>query len=91
MTDDWTFVDTNVLVYAYDTSADSKNKIAAEIIGNLWHSGMGVISTQVLQEFYDEFKLRISFYNLKHHSFKLRTLPFILVFKASYFTLTYYH
>lgn len=52
MTDDWIFIDTNILVYAFDTSAHVKNKIAAETIASLWHSGMGMLSTQVLQEFY---------------------------------------
>ena len=47
-----TFVDTNVFVYAYDTSAGKKHEIAREILIELWNSGLGVISTQVLQEFF---------------------------------------
>lgn len=46
------FVDTNILVYAYDVSAGEKHARAAEIIKNLWKSGRGIISTQVLQEFF---------------------------------------
>ena len=49
---DKTFVDTNVLVYAHDLDAGEKHAIAIEIITDLWESGNGVISTQVLQELY---------------------------------------
>lgn len=49
---DRTFVDTNVLVYAYDTSAGPKRRTAQEILAGLWESGLGVVSTQVLQEFF---------------------------------------
>ncbi len=46
------FVDTNILIYAYDLDAGEKNVISAAILRDLWENGMGVISTQVLQEFY---------------------------------------
>ena len=46
------FVDTNVLVYAYDRAAGSKHVRARELVEELWTSGRGVLSTQVLQEFY---------------------------------------
>ena len=46
------FVDTNIIVYAYDISAGEKHKKAMEIMGNLWDSGHGIISSQVLQEFF---------------------------------------
>ena len=46
------FVDTNVLVYAYDRAAGSKHVRARELLEELWTSGRGVLSTQVLQEFY---------------------------------------
>lgn len=49
---DKVFVDTNVLVYAYDKSAPEKHEAAQEIIAGLWESGLGLISPQVLQEFY---------------------------------------
>jgi len=45
------FVDTNVLVYAYDRSAGAKHERAQALIEELWNSGSGVLSTQVLQEF----------------------------------------
>ena len=47
-----TFVDTNILIYAYDVSAGAKHARAAELVTELWKSRMGLVSTQVLQEFY---------------------------------------
>lgn len=49
---DRAFVDTNVLVYAYDRDAGSKHDTARDLIAGLWESRTGVVSTQVLQEFY---------------------------------------
>jgi predicted nucleic acid-binding protein len=46
------FVDTNVLVYAYDRGAGSKHERALSLVEELWKNGSGVLSTQVLQEFY---------------------------------------
>ncbi len=45
-----TFVDTNVLVYAHDVSAGPKHVRARQLVEDLWNSGKGVLSTQVLQE-----------------------------------------
>jgi len=47
-----TFVDTNILVYAHDLDAGEKNAVAKEIVSDLWNSRTGILSTQVLQEFY---------------------------------------
>jgi predicted nucleic acid-binding protein len=47
-----TFVDTNVLIYAYDVDARRKHEIAKGILRNLWGQRAGAVSTQVLQEFY---------------------------------------
>ncbi len=44
------FVDTNILVYAYDRLAGIKNERSIALIQSLWESGEGVLSTQVLQE-----------------------------------------
>jgi len=44
------FVDTNILVYAHDSSAGAKHQRAQMLIEKLWGSGEGVLSTQVLQE-----------------------------------------
>jgi len=46
------FVDTNVLVYAYDRGAGSKHEEAQGLVEDLWQKSNGVLSTQVLQEFY---------------------------------------
>ena len=52
MSDDKAFVDTNILVYAHDRGAGAKYEIAKELVEHLWRERTGVISTQVLQEFY---------------------------------------
>jgi len=44
------FVDTNVLMYAHDSTAGTKHRRARTLIAELWNSGGGVLSTQVLQE-----------------------------------------
>ncbi len=46
------FVDTNILVYAYDRTQGEKHVRARELLLSLWESGFGCVSTQVLQEFY---------------------------------------
>ena len=46
------FVDTNILVYAYDVSEGKKHRIASALIEDLWNTENGVISVQVLQEFF---------------------------------------
>ena len=46
------FVDTNLLVYAYDSSAGRKRKASSEILSLLWQHRTGILSTQVLQEFF---------------------------------------
>ena len=45
------FVDTNILLYAQDSSTGEKHERAGRLIKDLWSSRNGVISTQVLQEF----------------------------------------
>lgn len=45
------FVDTNILVYAHDRSTGDKHLRARTLVDQLWDSGLGVLSTQVLQEF----------------------------------------
>jgi len=44
------FVDTNILLYAHDRHAGVKHERARKLIEDLWNSGRGVLSTQVLQE-----------------------------------------
>jgi len=47
-----TFVDTNVLVYAHDVDDVSKHDLARDALRELWNDGTGVLSPQVLEEFY---------------------------------------
>jgi predicted nucleic acid-binding protein len=49
---DLTFVDTNVLAYAHDTSETRKQQIAEALLDALWTGRTGALSTQILQEFY---------------------------------------
>lgn len=51
-TDERIFVDTNVLLYAHDASETQKEPIARALLEGLWADRSGVVSTQVLQEFY---------------------------------------
>ncbi len=46
------FVDTNVLLYAFDTSAGMKRAKALDLFEGLWRSGNSCVSVQVLQEFF---------------------------------------
>jgi predicted nucleic acid-binding protein len=46
------FVDTNVLIYAEDRDAKLKHDVARDLIVRLWDERDGVLSVQVLQEFY---------------------------------------
>jgi predicted nucleic acid-binding protein len=49
---DRVFVDTNVLIYAHDRDAGGKHDQAVHELDVLWESRNGVVSLQVLQEFY---------------------------------------
>jgi predicted nucleic acid-binding protein len=51
-TSDRTLVDTNVLIYAHDVDAGRKHEIAKQLLRTLWAERAGILSTQVLQEFY---------------------------------------
>lgn len=47
-----TFVDSNILIYAHDVDAGTKHDVAKAVLGELWGEKNGVLSVQVLQEFY---------------------------------------
>ncbi|MBV9140520.1 MAG: PIN domain-containing protein [Pseudonocardiales bacterium] len=47
-----TFVDTNILIYSHDIHDEAKHRAAENLLAQLWTSGLGILSTQVLQEFY---------------------------------------
>lgn len=46
------FVDTNVLLYAYDPAAGDRHETARTLVDRLWRERRGALSIQVLQEFY---------------------------------------
>jgi len=46
------FVDANVLVYAFDSSAGRKRETARALLERLWETRAGCVSIQVLQEFF---------------------------------------
>jgi len=46
------FVDTNVLVYAYDVTAGDKHSRARALVEKLWDTREGCLSVKVLQEFF---------------------------------------
>ncbi|HJP75654.1 MAG TPA: PIN domain-containing protein [Pseudonocardiaceae bacterium] len=50
---EYVFVDTDILVYAHGVGdADPRAVRARAVLGELWRTESGVLSTQVLQEFY---------------------------------------
>lgn len=46
------FLDTNILVYAYDRSAGKKHSLSAQLMETCWKKENGCLSIQVLQEFF---------------------------------------
>ncbi|MGI8307881.1 PIN domain-containing protein [Saccharopolyspora hattusasensis] len=53
MTTELTFIDTNILVYAHIVNGgDLRAAQARQLLKELWATATGVLSTQVLQEFY---------------------------------------
>lgn len=46
------FVDTNLLLYAYDPAAGERHAVARDLVLGLARQGRAAISVQVLQEFY---------------------------------------
>jgi predicted nucleic acid-binding protein len=54
------FVDTNVLVYAYDKNEGYKQEAARRILRELSQDRSGALSVQVLQEFYNTVTRKIA-------------------------------
>jgi len=52
MSGELVFLDTNIIIYAFDNSNQGKQSTARNLVADLMTSGNGIISTQVLQEFY---------------------------------------
>lgn len=53
------FVDANILVYAEDKDAGDKHRMARDLVEDLWRTGEGVVSIQVLQEFFATVTLKV--------------------------------
>src|SRR5690242_16354615 len=53
MSGDRFFLDTNIFVYSFDFTAPAKQKIAKDLIGRAVRSRIGIVSYQVIQEFYN--------------------------------------
>jgi predicted nucleic acid-binding protein len=65
-------LDTNVLVYVYDTSAPLKRTQALSVLGALADAGIAAVSTQVLAEFFSVTSRRaltpeMALAELQHH------------------------
>jgi len=45
-------IDTNILVYAYDTSEGMKHEAAKQLLKGIWEDGGGVVCVQNLMEFF---------------------------------------
>lgn len=54
------FVDSNILIYAHDLDAGVKRERAVAKLRELWESGTGRLSIQVLQEFYVNATLKLN-------------------------------
>jgi len=52
MTAERVFFDTNILVYAYDNNAPAKQELARNLLRDAYRHGTGVLSVQVLGEFF---------------------------------------
>lgn len=52
MSEPLTFVDTNILAYAYDETDPEKHSRARSLLDRLWGERAAVVSTQVLSELY---------------------------------------
>lgn len=45
-------IDTNILVYAYDTSEGTKHEVSRDILKQIWKTGGGIVCLQNLMEFF---------------------------------------
>lgn len=75
------FIDTNILVYSVDRADERKQGIALEIIEHQAKTKSGVISTQVLQEFYSAAtrKLGIAPFEARQHLTDFRVFDIVQV------------
>lgn len=77
---DKAFIDTNILVYTVDGRFPEKRQIALELLAHLQANHRLVISTQVLQEFYNvtAYKLKLNPVDMQNMVTKFSQLPTVL-------------
>lgn len=77
---DKAFIDTNILVYTVDGRFPEKRQTALDLITNLQINQNLVISTQVLQEFYNvtTYKLKLDPVQMQNTVANLSKLPIVL-------------
>ena len=87
------FVDTNVLVYSLDASQPEKRVKARKLLKDLEESKSSVISTQVLQEFYNILvhKLRMPPATAKNELLLLSHIPTVVIAPALIYAATNLH
>lgn len=75
------FIDTNILVYANDRSDKLKQQVAREIIREAYATRCGVLSTQVLEEFFVAVtrKAGVPWQNARAQMLRLRELDVVVV------------
>jgi len=61
------FLDTNILVYAYDRTAGQKHMLASQLVESCWENENGCLSIQVLAEFFVTVTRKIAM-PLDHHT-----------------------
>ena len=54
------FIDSNVLIYSYDSADPRKQSVAAALVADLLVQGNGAVSVQVLGEFFSSITRRIA-------------------------------
>ncbi|WP_366922476.1 PIN domain-containing protein [Metallumcola ferriviriculae] len=54
------FIDTNIIIYAYNRTDEEKHNRAKALMKELWEEGQGCLSIQVLQEFYVNITRKLS-------------------------------
>ena len=57
---DRSFIDSNVLIYSYDSADPHKQSVAAALIADILMQGNGAVSVQVLGEFFSSITRRIA-------------------------------
>lgn len=53
------FVDSNILIYAHDHTANERHVQARDLVDALWRTETGALSVQVLQEFFVNIRRKI--------------------------------